>query len=1009
MQSHLPFDFEPTDEQRRAIEHVHGPMLVVAGAGTGKTTVLARRIAYLIESEAARPKEILAVTYTRNAAAQLIARVGEILYPHLDRATAARKLMSSGLRPHTFHSYCYGLLHDANIQFALLDEKDLQILLRRRIQDLPLKRFIKAADPGEFLKHLLEFFRSCHDELRTTDDYDAYIGRLERSEIPLPRVGKSKDADTMAREEVLERCREIARVFRYVEDLLKQEGLGTFGHIITRAVDLLSRRQSVLQLAQKHARFILIDEFQDSNVAQIQLAKLLAGEEANVFAVGDPDQAIYRFRGATSGAFDQFLKTFDPGRVKRATLSKNRRSTPPILRCAHQTIAFNPPIASVELRDGGWPREPLGCARLEDDPTLASASAVQAVVHSGSEQEAAFVANAIAAMRWQRPALKFSDIAVLYRTHANREEVLAELRQRDIPVHVQGVDLFDTPEARDAMASLQIMGSSHPIALVRVAAFPQFSVDPEEFRAALALAGKKASIESVLEKVFGGFAVMESVREARHDLANANSLLGPATEIAQRVFQLADSLPQRRLRELAVQWCSKPKPLVGQGTLREFLEYVELFREAVGCLAEDGEEGDPVAALAPADFSSGPREDAVQLMTVHAAKGLEFPCVFVLRVVSQSFPHNYTEPLVEFPQQLRSKDNAAESPPKVLHEEEERRLFYVAMTRAKDELYLCGKISRAKNDPAPPKYLRELVKAGKSALEGAIECRQLPPSDIVPTLHAAAEPQPLISQWVQLPARCDAPLGELSASAIEQYERCPLAFKLSRDWCIPEEPAAMMQFGSAMHLALKAYFDGVRAGHPPEEEAVIACFRDEFGKAKIEEDAQRNLYEKDGCEQLRQFLRSDLAKPAGEILNNERSFRANIGGTMVKGRMDRLERTDGDRVSIVDYKTGKPKTQDDADESLQLSIYALAAKSMGFVADALVIVNLANCSAIESRRSPEELADEEARVSAAAANIAAGNFEPTPGRHCRFCSYRSLCPATELVVVQPAERTADVN
>ena len=174
------------------------------------------------------------------------------------------------------------------------------------------------------------------------EDYDAYIARLERGEIPLPRVGKSKDAESMAREEVLERCREIARVFHYVEDLLKQEGLGTFGHIITRAVDLLSRRQSVLQRAQKHARFILIDEFQDSNVAQIQLARLLGGEEANVFAVGDPDQAIYRFRGATSGAFDQFLKTFDPDRVKRVTLSKNRRSTPPILRCAYQTIACNP-------------------------------------------------------------------------------------------------------------------------------------------------------------------------------------------------------------------------------------------------------------------------------------------------------------------------------------------------------------------------------------------------------------------------------------------------------------------------------------------------------------------------------------------------------------------------------------------------------------------------------------------------------------------------------------------
>ncbi len=305
--------------------------------------------------------------------------------------------------------------------------------------------------------------------------------------------------------------------------------------------------------------------------------------------------------------------------------------------------------------------------------------------------------------------------------------------------------------------------------------------------------------------------------------------------------------------------------------------------------------------------------------------------------------------------------------------------------------------------------MRELVSAGKFSLRGAIECRVLPPDEMISILHAAAESQPLISQWVQLPARCDAPLSELSASAIEQYERCPLAFKLNRDWCIPEEPAAMLQFGSAMHLVLKAYFDGVRAGQPPDEETVIACFRDEFGKAKIDDEAQRELYEKDGCEQLRRFVRSELARPNGEILNNERFFRAFDRRDLVKGRMDRLERIDGDRVSIVDYKTGKPKTQEIADDSLQLSIYALAAKSMGFVPDSLVIVNLANCSSVESRRSEKELIAEEARVREAAANIAAGNFEPTPGRHCRFCSYRDLCPATEVVLVQPVERTVNVN
>ena len=374
MSSNGHHTFLPTDEQRQAIEHVDGPMLVVAGAGTGKTTVLARRIAHLIQSEAAKPDEILAVTYTRNSAAELINRVAAILYPgesqqslypEMDRPKAAQKLLRGGLQAHTFHSYCYRLLNDAGNKFQLLDDNDLFVLLRRRVGDLKLRHYIKSADPGKFLKELLDFFSSCHDELRTPDDYDAYVKQLERREIPLPRMGKSKDAVAMSDDEILGRCHEIAYAFRYAEKLLQQEGLGSFGHIMSRAVDLLARRQSVLQRAQRRARFILIDEFQDSNVAQIKLASLLAGDDANVFAVGDPDQAIYQFRGASSGAFDQFLNTFGADRVKRVTMSANRRSTEPILRCAYQAIKCNPQILSVEAADGGWPRQPLTCARLD--------------------------------------------------------------------------------------------------------------------------------------------------------------------------------------------------------------------------------------------------------------------------------------------------------------------------------------------------------------------------------------------------------------------------------------------------------------------------------------------------------------------------------------------------------------------------------------------------------------------------------------------------------------------
>ena len=230
---------------------------------------------------------------------------------------------------------------------------------------------------------------------------------------------------------------------------------------MTRAVDLLSRRQSVLQRAQRRARFILIDEFQDSNVAQIKLASLLAGEEANVFAVGDPDQAIYQFRGASSGAFDQFLNTFGPDRVKRVTMSANRRSTLPILRCAYQAIKCNPQILSVEAADGGWPRQPLTCARLDDDARVATAPpVVQAIVPNSLEQEATFIADMIQAIQRERPGTWLSEIAVLYRSHYHREKIVAELHRRGIPVRVKGVDLFDTPELRDAMAVLRILDST---------------------------------------------------------------------------------------------------------------------------------------------------------------------------------------------------------------------------------------------------------------------------------------------------------------------------------------------------------------------------------------------------------------------------------------------------------------------------------------------------------------------------------------------------------------------
>ena len=178
-----------------------------------------------------------------------------------------------------------------------------------------------------------------------------------------------------------------------------------------------------------------------------------------------------------------------------------------------------------------------------------------------------------------------------------------------------------------------------------------------------------------------------------------------------------------------------------------------------------------------------------------------------------------------------------------------------------------------------------------------------------------------------------------SASAIQQYEFCPLAYKLKYDWRLPEEASAALQYGTPYISPSRPTTRWGLRVRPPDEETVIACFLDELTKSKIDEPLQRQMYEKDGRDQLTALLRSELGHSRGEILETERRFKVQIGGAPVSGRFDRLDQVDGGEVEVVDYKTGKPKTQEDADDSLQLSIYALAARSSGHNPSALVFLS----------------------------------------------------------------------
>jgi superfamily I DNA/RNA helicase/RecB family exonuclease len=963
--------FQSDPNQQQAIEHVAGPMLVVAGAGTGKTTVLTRRIARLIEEGHARADEILAVTYTINAANQMRQRV----------QTALGAVKSQGLQVETFHAYCNNLLIAAGQGFEVLDDKQLWVFLRRNIRELHLKYYVRAANTAQFLDHLLEFIRRCHDELVGPAQYAEYVRRLERGELPLPRVSRSKDAKELSDEESLGRCREIAFVFETVERMLRERNFGTFSHQILRANDLLAQDAALLDRTRARARFILVDEFQDANFAQVKVLEKLAGPDRNIVAVGDPDQGIYRFRGASSGAFELFQNTFPNSKL--VALSKNRRSTTPILKCVHAVIAENPQF-SLQYGAEQYRRLPLVSARDEEKPAnTASRPPVQAVLVTGPFMEAVDVVSTLLERR-RSSRCDWKNIGILYRIHFHRDEVAAELARNSIPFTIEGLDAMDSPEVRDLLSCLgAVVSTGDSAAWLRVAALRQFQVDPDELRSALKALPRDsaASIATVLAKVKGGSVVLEVVEQARAEIEGRK--VHAALLALVRNFQISKSAATTALLQFGNQW--EQYPITESGSPIEFLEYLDYFREARGAIT-----------LACSDD-----ENAVRLMSAHSAKGLEFDHVFVLRAVSGSFPSTYREPLIEVPAELRNSGLAAELDQKEIHKQEERRLFYVAMTRARDTLSIYGQFGRGKTERTPPGYLRELMKHRelKSWLNEK-KCREFQPD-----IFGEAEPEPLsrIGEWVAEPPASDL-ASTLSASALQSYKICPLRFKLEREWRIPSDPSAALQYGASIHRVLHIYFESVRLDRKLSEPEVLELFRADLAGTGIADRYQHDLYEQQGIVQLKEFL-AGAAVP--EILHTEERFSVKIGATALVGRIDRMDRAGAGRVTVVDYKTGKPKSQEEADESLQLSIYALAAREKwGYVVERLVLHNLDGNTAIATCRNNAQLDEAKLEVESIAEQIAAGRFTPKSGLHCASCAYRMLCPKTEKRIPQALAQLA---
>jgi DNA helicase II / ATP-dependent DNA helicase PcrA len=603
--------------------------------------------------------------------------------------------------------------------------------------------------------------------------------------------------------------------------------------------------------------------------------------------------------------------------------------------------------------------------------------------------------------RIQGAGRRWKDFAVLYRQHAHRDHLVEELSRRKIPFVITRLSILEHPLVRDVLAYLRLIDKPYDdIACARVLAAPAWHLEAADLvRLAERARKEKKAIYDLLQVPQGKLEfdgsqaalgqLVEFVSSQRKTLkrCTAREILGALTgwlEIPQRA-KAHDRKYVKRLAEFMKEW----EPKSETQSLAEFIEYLDYYAQAGGVVSL--EDDAPV--------------DAVQLMTVHGAKGLEFPQVFLLRVNNRAFPATERPRVFEFPVELMKEGAPAEQ----FHIQEERRLFYVALTRAEERLTITTVTEKKGKVPV---FIEDIV------MEPAIkrqDVRQLMPK-LPPTgrdegvqenlwedaqlFPAAAEPAKIFSRIADWAEEFHPPSPEpltLSPSALSGYRTCPQRYLFGYLWSLREGPKAAMSFGAVMHTTIKRFVEQLRKGVRLPFDEVQRIFETEWNSKGFEDLYQEEEYKKDGLEQLRTFHAGMMAEPP-EALLQEKAFELPLDNSVIiKGRIDQINSLGNKRdVEIVDYKTGRPKKDADAKRDLQLSLYALAVKEILELEPArLVFHYLQDNQRQETTRDAKQLDEAQIIVQEAAADIRAGEFPPKRGFICRNCAYRPICPAHE--------------
>ncbi len=959
-------------EQLDAVTHIEGPLMIVAGAGTGKTTVVTHRISWLIDQGHAKPEEILALTFTDKAAGEMEERVDRLLpYGYVD------------LQISTFHSFAEKLLRQYGAElglsrdFRLMPELDAWLLARQHFDRFTLDYYRPLGNPTKYIRSLLTHFSRAKD---VGIDPDAYYKFVEARKADLD----SAQADEATTSE-LARLEELAHAYTTYQAILLEHDSLDFGDLMLYTLKLLRERPVVRDQIRARFKFVLVDEFQDTNDAQYEIVKLIAEPRRNLTVVGDDDQSIYKFRGASLANILRFEEDFSD--AKRVVLTKNYRSAQEILDRAHAFIQHNNPNRLEAATERNLSK------KLEAGQELnAQIEHIHAIT---ATEEVARVVERIIGLKAEE-GTEWSDFAILVRSNAAGMDFAVALERHKIPYQFLALSgLYTKPAVLDLMAYMRVIDNPF---------------DSPSFYRVLTNRIVGVHERSILELNQWSLQKGKSLFEACEQVGSISEVpIDDQQKIQKLLSQVADFQKAARTRPVGELFVivakdsgylehlnafSEQKKLDSFSYLQQFYQRLKSFERRSehpvlhNFLAEFAHERDAgEEGSLSIDLESGP--DMVRIMTVHAAKGLEFKHVFVVNLVAQRFPTNQKSDAIPLPQGLGSGPGSD----KEAHLEEERRLFYVAMTRAKQGLYFTSAEdyggSRAR------KLSRFLHELGYEAPEIPRETIELFDEDQGTSATCNLQPTtfPIPKQF--------------SFTQLAAFKTCPLQYKFAHVLKVPVMGKWTFSYGKTLHNTLQRFFalwlerSGSQQGSlfgsvdssknlpvswKELEETYHSCWQDEW----FINDRQRAEYQEQGLASLRQ-LYDQLYVTRPEPMTVEQGFTMKFGDVVLKGRIDRIDICE-DGIEIIDYKTGSPKTELSKEDKEQLFLYQLAARDvLGLVPKKLTYHYLTDNSRVSFLGTDDQLLDLQESIVTRVQAIRSSKFDPTPGFHCQFCDFADIC------------------